>query len=130
MTEKEKDWHNRIDAVKSQLEEQTKLVEEFIKDLDERPFKCVGFAETFNLETHKEAGVEIQDALSNQERIYVKVQKEGHRFWLIVIGQKEDAESFNEGFFGIIDTLLPDDLSVKFNDLIGFNPCDVIEIRK
>lgn len=103
------------------------------QELRKRPFEIKTSAETVNTDNHPELTNEIKEKLNNKQRFLVKILIEGERLWCTVIGRSDshnsnfDDSEDGEIFVGVLDNEPIND-KLKFNDLVEFQSCDVLEL--
>ena len=103
------------------------------QEIRKRPFEVKASAEVVDTNNHPKLTNIIKDKLNNKERFLAKILIDGERLWCTVIGRSDshnanfDDSEDGEIFVGVLDNEPISD-KLKFNDLIGFQSCDVFEI--
>ena len=104
------------------------------EELAKRPFEIKGNAEVIDTSLHPKLTDRLQELLKSNTRFYVKILINSERFWVIPIGRSDshnaNFDNSEEGqiFVGVVDNQLLND-KIKFNDLVEFQSCDVLDIK-
>ena len=102
--------------------------------LSKRPFEIKASASIFDSRNHPQITGLIIQKLKDKERFVCKVQIENENLWVLPIGYNDscnanfDCEEQGQIFVSVLDNE-PISEKLKFNDLVTFQSCDVIEIR-
>ena len=112
------------------LSEKTQECYRLQKELDKRPFEIKASAEIMYPSHHPKLTKALIAKFKNKERFFAQVLIEGEKLWCIAIGIIDSYDDGEEGeiFAGILDDA-PKNNKLKYNDLIQFQSCDVIDIK-